>query len=228
MLYQITENLLTPGREHNRPGTPLRPVGICLHETATPGATDEDERAYFNAAYRKGSANYFTDYDSVTRTIPEDEQSWGAGETANSRYIHVEMGHFDDPARFQATWDRTVWLFADICRRHGWDPLMVGDSPIIVTHDWCRQQWHETNHTDPTAYFKAHGKDINQFRAEVAAALAPAQRAVVDITAAVDGKQLPAVLIDGKSYVAARELATALGYQVAWDEANKRVILSKA
>jgi N-acetylmuramoyl-L-alanine amidase len=165
-MFAIVEQLLPPGRDTNRPGTVLQPQGIVIHETDDAGATAADERAYFGRAYRGASAHYFVDHSVILRIIPETERAWHAGPTANSRYISIEMCHFDDPAQFDAVWARTVWLAADICWRHGWDPATA-----IVTHDWVSRQWHETDHADPTAYLAAHGRTIELFREEVRQAM---------------------------------------------------------
>lgn len=163
MAYEIIDRLLPVGRETNRPGTSLTPQGIVLHETANRGATAQAHAKYWASAYRGSSVHYVVDPTAIIRLIPESEQAWHAGPTANSRYIGIEMCHFDEPAQFQAVWDCTVWLAADICQRYGWTP-----GTAIVTHGWVSQQWHETSHTDPDAYLAAHGRSIEQFRAEVA------------------------------------------------------------
>jgi hypothetical protein len=165
-MFRIDEQLLPPGRNTNRPGTLLQPLGIAIHETDDDGATALDERTYFGRAYRGASAHYFIDHTLILRVIPENERAWHAGPTANARYIGIEMCHFDDPAQFDEVWSRTVWLAADLCRRHGWDPATA-----IVTHDWVSQQWHETDHSDPTAYLAAHGRSIDMLREEVRQAM---------------------------------------------------------
>lgn len=166
-MYEIIDRLLPIGRETNRPGTPLTPQGIVLHETANPGATAEAHAAYWVSAYRGSSVHYVVDPEAIIRLIPESEQAWHAGPTANSRYIGIEMCHFDDSAQFEEVWRRTVWLAADICRRYGWAPATA-----IVTHGWVSQEWHETNHTDPDAYLATYDRTIEQFRREVQAQLA--------------------------------------------------------
>lgn len=154
--YEIKQMLLPIGR--NRPGTALTPQGIIIHETATPGATPEDEAQYFAAADRKASAHYFAGPASIVQLIPENEQAWHAGKTANSRYLSIELCHFDGQAQFEETWARAVWLAASICRRHGW-----AAGPNIYSHKWASETFRETNHTDPYGYFASHGRTFQQF-----------------------------------------------------------------
>jgi len=148
------------GKEHNRPGTPLAPQGLTVHETATPGASSSNESAYFHNAYREASAHFFVDYSAIVQIIPENEIAWHAGPTANHRDLSVELCHFTDPEKFQETWKRGVWLAADICLRYGFDP---GNIYQMHTHAWVSETWGETDHTDPIGYFAAHGKTWSDF-----------------------------------------------------------------
>jgi hypothetical protein len=36
-----------------------------------------------------------------------------------------------------------------------------------MSHDEVSKRWHETNHTDPVAYFAQYGKTVDAFRREV-------------------------------------------------------------
>lgn len=164
-MYQIIEKLLPKGGKSansNRPGMPLNPIGVVIHETATPNATAEAEYRYFSSGYRGASAHYFVDYQSIIRTIPENEIAWHAGKTANQKFLSIEMCHFNDEARFKETWNRTVWLVADMCRRYGWNP-----DNAIRSHAWVSRTWRETDHLDPENYFAAHGRSMEQFIADV-------------------------------------------------------------
>jgi N-acetylmuramoyl-L-alanine amidase CwlA len=147
----------------NRSGKFLRPEGIVVHSTATPGATDTAEQKYFDTADRRASAHYFVDWDSITRCVPENEEAWHAGKTANSKFLSVEMcepkGY--DGQRFQTVWDRTVWLVADACVRYGWEI----DS--VWSHEMVSKTWHESTHTDPTGYLRSYGRSFDQLKQAV-------------------------------------------------------------
>jgi len=155
MGYPIVQRLIT----QNRSGSQLIPQGVIIHSTATPGATDEAEFNYFNGAYRDASAHYFIDWDSITRTIPDNEVAWHAGTLANYRFLSIEMcepaGY--DPAKFEEVWNRTVWLVTDMCNRYPWGP---GE---VHSHDWVTKNLGGTDHTDPIAYFAKYGKTWNDF-----------------------------------------------------------------
>lgn len=147
--YEIIQDLLPLGREYNRPGTSLSPQGIEIHDTDTPGATDENERAYEGNGYHGSSANIFIDWDSIRQIIPDNEQAWGAGPTANRMFIHVEMCVPDshDPDKFREIWDRTVWCVAYKCIQYGWST-----GPDVWSHRGTSARWHETDHQDPIAF----------------------------------------------------------------------------
>lgn len=166
MAYPIREQLLPVGM--NRPGTWLNPVGVIIHETATPGATADAEARYFAGGDRGASAHYFVDDITIIRITPENEVAWHAGPTANRQFLSIELCHFADPAQFEETWKRAVWLAADMCRRYGWDP-----DQAIHSHAWVSRTYRETDHTDPYDYFQAHGKTMDDFIADVKKELIP-------------------------------------------------------
>ncbi len=149
--------------QNNRSGSRLNPIGIVVHETATPGATAEREYQYFNSANRGASAHAFVDWEDVIQTIPYDEVAWHAGPTANSRYIGIELcrpsGH--DPDKFGRVWNNAVSLFADLFREYGFGAVTVDN---LLSHAEVSSRWRETDHTDPVGYFAEYGKTVNDFR----------------------------------------------------------------
>ena len=149
--------------QNNRSGSRLNPIGIVVHETATPGATAEREYQYFNSANRGASAHAFVDWEDVIQTIPYDEVAWHAGPTANSRYIGIELcrpsGH--DPDKFGRVWNNAVSLFADLFREYGFGTVTVDN---LLSHAEVSSRWRETDHTDPVGYFAEYGKTVNDFR----------------------------------------------------------------
>lgn len=145
----------------NRPYTKLSPKGIVLHETATPGASAENEYRYFNNNNIGASAHGFMDWNGYIQTIPYNEIAWHAGYTANSKYIGIEMCHATNKADFDRVWNNTVELFATLIKQYGWT---VND---IHTHDEMSKLYKETDHTDPIGYFKKFGRTIDDFKKAV-------------------------------------------------------------
>lgn len=145
----------------NRSGKNFIPMGIVLHETATPGATAENEYKFFNSGDRNASAHGFVDWNGYVQTIPYDEVAWHAGYTANHKYIGIEMCHATNKADFEKVWNNTIDVVAEIMNRYGFS---VKD---ITTHDEISKRWGETDHTDPVGYFRRFGKTFDDFKRDL-------------------------------------------------------------
>lgn len=147
----------------NRSYELLVPVGIVLHETATPGATAQNEFLYFNGGDRGASAHGFVDWNGYIQTIPYDEVAWHAGYTANHKYIGIEMCHATNKADFDKVWDNTVEIVVDLINKCGFS---INE---LTTHNEVSLRWGETDHTDPIGYFKKFGKTFEDFKNDVIA-----------------------------------------------------------
>lgn len=155
----------------NRSNKPLKAIGVVLHDTADPGATDEAEQKYFNNAYRGASAHAFVDWDSTTQLIPWTEQAWHAGPTANKKFIGVEMCRpaKHDPDKFKIVYDETVQLFARLFFYILKIDKVTPDN--LLSHDDCRLRFKDTTHTDPISYLAEYSKNMTMFRQDVQTAL---------------------------------------------------------
>lgn len=160
---KIKEQLLF----RNRPQTKLDSEGLVIHSTANPGATAQNHYVYFNTGDRGASAHYFGDWIEIIRLIPEDEQAWHAGPTANRKYLSYEMCEpsNDDPDKlnkFKKVWNDAVWFAADYCKRYG------KTEKDILNHNIISQRYpSETSHTDPIGFFERYGKTWTDFINEV-------------------------------------------------------------
>lgn len=151
----------------NRPFKKLKPLGVVIHETANPGATDENHFKYFNSGYRGASAHAFVDWDSITQTIPWNEIAWHAGRTANKKFIGIELCHpkTHDEVKFKEVWSRGVWLTAYVFTNILKINKVTKDN--ILSHYDISLKWKETTHVDPIGYFKEYGKSMDNFRNDV-------------------------------------------------------------
>ena len=149
------------------PGLPRKPYrrgvgayeGVVAHSTATPGASAEAEAAYFSRNWkdRKAFVHYFVDWDSIVQTADIDYRAWGAGPTANDRYVHVELCETHDRKKFQESYKRYVWLLAWILYRKR---LGVSRRGTFWTHHDVTRHLGGTNHTDPDGYLAKHGVTV--------------------------------------------------------------------
>jgi len=200
MDYVITQNFITKNRSY----LPLNACGMVVHETATPNATDENERGYFNNNNLKASAHAFVDYNSITQTVPWNEIAWGAGPTANKMFIQIELCHFDG-ALFREVWNRGVWVFAWVFANILKIPTVTPGN--LRSHKEVSEAWGETDHTDPYGFFLDNGKTIDDFRAAVQAEINNQLKGVSDMpegatacTIEVGGKIYPGYILGGHTY----------------------------
>lgn len=170
MAYAIINNII--------PGLPKEPYrygvgayeGVVAHATAV-YAPDENQVQYFlnNWKTREAFVQFFVDWDSIRQTSDMNYKAWGAGPTANKRYVHVELCQTKDHALFLESYKRYVWLLAWILRRKN---LGVTDGKTLVSHDWCSRTFKDTTHTDPIGYLAEHGVSWAKLVADVKAAYA--------------------------------------------------------
>jgi N-acetylmuramoyl-L-alanine amidase CwlA len=181
-MYKITKKLQTNNRTYKK----FNPMGIVVHETATPGAADDDESRYFDTTTRKASVHTFIGWDSITQKIPFDEVAWHAGHTANQRYLGFELcrpeGH--DEVKFKQVWQRAVWCFAYVFINHVHETYV--SNLTLPSHADCARWWHETDHTDPEGYFAEYGKNIENFRAAV--------QQEIEMQLGIDPKKKPEII----------------------------------
>lgn len=237
MQYLIIGNLI--------PGLPKEPYrngvgayeGVVAHATAS-YAPDENQVNYFmnNWRSREAFVQYFVDWDSIRQTSDINYKAWGAGPTANQRYVHVELCQTKDKTLFLESYKRYVWLLAWILRRRN---LGVTDGKTLVSHDWCSKNFKDTTHTDPIGYLAEHGVTWGKLVADVKAEYDkidangnylptgnPQTRDKVSIE--INGVLLPAhgYLKDNVSHLPVRALSEALGVAPVYHAASKQVTVN--
>ena len=168
MTVPMREDFLPIGT--NRPGThfaPGYPIGCVIHSTATPGASAADEDHYFHGANRGASAHIFVDNHEAIKVIPLSEEAWHAGQTANARYLSLEIAETADPDEFKQDIQDALDILEDMARVYSWP----ADTTHFPAHADTSAWFKETDHTDPVAYFASHGYSMSQLRADLAARL---------------------------------------------------------
>jgi N-acetylmuramoyl-L-alanine amidase len=145
---------------------PLKPMGIVLHDTATPGATAQNEWRFFEE-HTATSVHAFCDWIEDIQIVPWNIKCYHCGEPANSMFIGVEMcvPEIHDPEKFNIVYWATVDAFARLYRYVLNIKTVTKDN--LMTHDEVRAKWKDTSHTDPTSYLKEYGKNIDMFRKDV-------------------------------------------------------------
>lgn len=139
-MSSFTENFIRVN-EYTRPGIKLSGVRkLIIHYTATPGATKENERAYFNGtcitAKRYASAHIFVDKNGAVNIIPLNEVAYAANDVqkrnangtpyrgvpeiapnANFYTVSVELCVEKDWTFDEKTVTNAVNVFAELCKK---------------------------------------------------------------------------------------------------------------
>lgn len=97
------------------------------------------------------------------QTLPWDMRGWHCGGSANNTHIGVEICEDDlkDPKYFAEVYREAVELFAFLCKKFG---LTEKD---VITHSEGYKKGIASNHADVMHWFPKHGKDMNDFRADI-------------------------------------------------------------
>lgn len=152
-----------PERAPNRPGYPLRPAWITVHETANerPGANAEAHRRFVQVGGGPEgvSFHFVVDDREVVQLLPTIENGWHAGDGANGPGNRTSLG-IELCVNRDGDWERTqehgVRLVAALCRALG-----LGAERVVPHQHWSGKRCPRR--------LLAQGFDL--FRARVAAAL---------------------------------------------------------
>lgn len=209
---KIETMLLTPN-PYSRPGTRLQKINaVAVHYVGNSGTSAIANCNYFenlkDTRKTKASSHYIVGLQGeILRLIPETEWSYCTNER-NKDTISIETCHPDATGKFnQASYDSLAELCADICRRHGLDPLGGG----LIRH------YDVTGKICPK-WFVDHPDEWERFKKEVKSKMADSK----DITVTVGTTKVPAKLIDGVTYVPLRGIVDAIKeeLEVTWDKAS--------
>ncbi len=111
------------------------------------------------------------------QTLPWNHRGWHAGTgtsggSANNTHISFEICEdaLTDPAYFKTVYREAVELTALLCKEYGLNPLADG---VVICHSEGYRRGIASGHADVEHWFPRHSKSMDDFRRDVAAALAP-------------------------------------------------------
>ncbi|MEB8651151.1 N-acetylmuramoyl-L-alanine amidase [Bacillus cereus] len=136
--------------------------GVVAHSTATPEAPAINIRNYEARTWRNAFVHFATDWNETIQIADTKYIAYGAGPSANKRFVHVELSETSNPAKFKSSYERYVKLLAKILKDNG---LSVEQG--LWTHEDVTKKLGGTDHEDPRAYLASHGVSITQLRADV-------------------------------------------------------------
>lgn len=169
-MRQFKKQLINKNRSYKS----IKPIGVVLHETATQGATAQNEFNYFNNNDVYASAHGFIDWIEDVQLIPWDEKAWHAKEPANTMFIGIEMCRpkDNDPNKIEKmtiVYNASVQAVARIFKYILKINVITKDN--LMSHDEVRLKWKKTTHVDPTRYLNEIQRDMDKFRSDVQKAL---------------------------------------------------------
>lgn len=107
----------------------------------------------------------------TVQTLPWNRRAWHCGSgrkgSGNDTHIAFEICEdgLTDPAYFQSVYREAVELTAMLCREYGLDPLADG---VVICHAEGCKRGIASNHGDVLHWFPRHGKNMDDFRSDVA------------------------------------------------------------
>lgn len=190
---KITQDFFTRNDCYNT-GKTIEVKGLMLHSTAAPGVTAKEWKARWNKSYKAGETkrqacvHAFVDDTDIIQALPWDHEGWHAGKgskgSANQTHIGVELcepkgavynkngtafAKYDVKALtpyFDKVYNNAVALFAFLCKEYNLNPLTD-----ILCHKEGWRKGIACGHADVEHWFPLHGKSMDDFRADVKAAM---------------------------------------------------------
>lgn len=139
-----------------------KPEGVVVHETADYNATAENEVSFFNRDWPRiqSYVHAFVDNNEIINIHSADYGVWGAGPTANNKYIQVELCETHTQDAFARSIANDAYYVAAKLIQYNL-PDIPGKT--VVSHDQVSKMYHETSHTDPVGFFASMGYSMDQF-----------------------------------------------------------------
>ncbi|WP_350342336.1 N-acetylmuramoyl-L-alanine amidase [Proteinivorax tanatarense] len=185
-LKQLTRRYMK-NNDCYKAGRKIKPKGIMVHSTATPGVMAASWFSRWNRSYKKGEINRqvcihaFLDDKEVWQYLPWDHRGWHAGGAANNTHIGFEicepagfsysgatMVGYDVQKHeeyFRKAWKNAVELCVMLCLKYD---LTEKD---IIGHSEGHQKGIASNHADVGHWLPKHGESMDTFRLAVKEAL---------------------------------------------------------
>lgn len=170
----ILQNRIKPAQIQNQEGTFSvwqgyrygvgHPEGIVVHETSEPNVTAQQFTDRFNQNWPtlQTYVHAFVDDNQILNIHNTDYTVWGAGPTANARFIQVELCRVSSYDAFARSLSNDAYYIAQKLIQYNL-PDVAGQT--VLSHKQTSDMWHETTHQDPNYYFSTWDYDMDQFNA---------------------------------------------------------------
>jgi hypothetical protein len=134
--------------------------GVVIHYTASPNDTAQMEADHEKKHWRDAFVHEFIDPVEIIQVADPEYKSWGAGERANDRFIHLELCDADNQSDFDISFEKITLRAAEYLYNHqlGVTPAKADGTGTLWGHMDVSNYLGFTNHTDPVAYLAKWGK----------------------------------------------------------------------
>ncbi|MCG3413531.1 glucosaminidase domain-containing protein [Staphylococcus massiliensis] len=141
-----------------------RPEGIIVHDTANDNSTLQNEVDYMKNNYNSAFVHGYIDGERIVETSYTDYLSWGAGPTANQRYISIELVHEHGKDRFAKQMNNFADYAATNLQYYGLKPdsAEYDGQGTVWTHDAISRYLGGTDHSDPHGYLRSRGYSYDE------------------------------------------------------------------
>ncbi len=227
MIYTI-DHIAKSTPNNRRPGRPMQPQYITIHNTGNEKSTAQNERAWLTNPSNNITASWHivVDEREAIEAIPLNEIAWHAGDgdgQGNTASIGIEICESGDYAK---TLENAVQLVANMLHERGW-----GIERLRRHFDWsgkiCPRLMYDKGSWKPWDEFKHRvQRQLDSMGASIGGDVEIMEISVPqlgNIKIQVGEQELQGIVIDGVSYVPVRSLVEALGKQVEWDQQTKTV-----
>ena len=120
---EIIQKLIPMSNKDTRPGIPMVPKYLTIHETDNPNV-GADAKAHatlqYNGNNRQASWNYTVDDKSIYQSIPDNEVAWANGDgngPGNRSSISIEICVNQD-GDFNKAKENAIWLIRNLMTKH--------------------------------------------------------------------------------------------------------------
>jgi len=161
--YEIVQDYKVPNGKAGR-FSAGKPEWAVVHSSGNPNASLDSEIAYMAKNQDYAFTHAWAGHNKIVEIANTDYRCWGAGRTANKYAVQIEVTEdkrLSKAQKLQAI-DRQAFWVAVQCAYYG-IPL----SKVYSHADISRMYPHDTNHTDPIAFFKSVGVSWSDFKAQV-------------------------------------------------------------
>lgn len=199
---------------------------IVIHYTANDGDTAEGNGNYFANNNVSASAHYFVDDDSIVQSVPDNRIAWSVGgnkypNTKGAAYYGKCTNNNSISVELCDTKKNGVYDFTEATLKNATDLVRLLMKKYNVPVDWVIRHYDVNGKICPKPFVE-NEKAWNEFKERLVDEVVEQSKIIVD------GKELPVrrILKDGTNYIAIRDIAGAVGYDVS-SKGNVAVLSKK-